>query len=121
VVAIIAWFFHTQQYEGIAYLVDVPLSVKHTVNFSYVIFFGVIGYFALKTYREPWLLKLWVVVYLAEIAILTIVGILDLVYRINSVNLREFFAYTRLFFSSPLPFGILAFLLRFRARAQTQR
>lgn len=101
-------------YEGAdLFLRFIPL-IKHSINFSFLFLVAIIGSYAFNSFNENWPKKLWDCTYITVISILIIYGLTDLVYPVTSVNIREMFSNFRMFFTTPVPFGILILLLNYR-------
>jgi glucan phosphoethanolaminetransferase (alkaline phosphatase superfamily) len=109
-ITIVYWGTY-QGFEGLKFFNQVSPILKHAISFLLLALVFLIGYFTFRSLRQKeWLNKVWTFTYLAVIAILAIFGLIDIFARINSQNLRELFANIRLFFTSPVPFGILVYL-----------
>ena len=85
------------------------LRNKHYFNFLLLIAVGLVGTWSFKRYQPKWLYLLWVGAYSVVIAGLVLLGVIDLTSGISTPT-RILFSSIRLFFMSPVPFGILLFL-----------
>ena len=90
--------------------VEINPILKHLLNFTLLFTVGVVGYFGWKKHYQEWIKNLWVFIYSAVLIILVSFGLFDLAFKIGNENLRELLANFRLFFTSPVPFGICVYL-----------
>ncbi len=86
---------------------------RHSVNYILLISVAAIGYYTLKSMHPRWIFGVWSISYSCIIFGLTLLGIIDMTLGIENLSLREFIGHLRLFFTSPVPFGVLIFLYRY--------
>jgi CDP-diglyceride synthetase len=101
-------------YEGVggsAFFVE-NLPARHVLNYILLFSIALGGWCAWYDYPRQWIIKIWSVSYVIIIAGLTIFGIIDIVSKIDNLNARVFISGLRLFFTSPLPYGILMFFAK---------
>jgi hypothetical protein len=87
-------------------------STKHLFGFSLLVLVGALGYYAWSSQPQEWAKKLWLFLYLSVILILLIFGTIDFFKMLKDESLKNMLASLRLFFTSPVPFGILMYLVR---------
>jgi ABC-type uncharacterized transport system YnjBCD permease subunit len=87
--------------------------VRHGLNFFLLLLVGIIGWWGWKSHPDKWIKKLWVPIYAAILSFMIGTGIIDLLIRFESMSFRNLLSGLRLFFTSPVPFGVLLFLSRF--------
>jgi hypothetical protein len=110
IILLISWCTY-QGYESL-YFFRIPFYIKHLINFTLLISVAVTGYVAFIRFSQNWIIPVWSISYLIIIALMGFVGILDLFFKFEISNFRELIHNLRLFFTSPVPFGILLFLSR---------
>ncbi len=107
-ILIFSWCTY-QGYESL-YFFRIPTTTKHIINFSLLLLVFVTGLFGFSKLRVRWVVGIWVPVYAIIILLMAVIGLLDLKYRFRISNFREMVHNLRLFFSSPVPYGILLLL-----------
>ena len=108
IILILSWFTY-QGYET-AYFFRIPRHIKHLINFTLLILVFLTGLFGFSKMETKWPIGVWVPVYLVVIFLMILVGLLDLKYRFRISSFRDMVHTLRMFFSSPVPYGILLLL-----------
>jgi hypothetical protein len=98
--------------EGAKFLVTVKPFYKYVVNFMLLILVFGLGAYALSKLEPKWMVQTWFLVYAAVIGCILFFGLADLFLGVKNINLRNFLFGIRMFFTSPLPFGIVLLLSR---------
>jgi hypothetical protein len=112
VVIIFLYFCSYQGGEGLAFLYKSKTYIKQGTNFGLLICVACAGWYGLSNELQKWVQTVWLAVYLVIIFILATLGIIDLCFPITNPSFRDMFGYLRLFFTSPVPYGILLFLAK---------
>ncbi len=86
--------------------------IKHLLNFGLLASVTIIGTYGWTNHYQVWIKKLWIFVYFSIIAVFFFWGVIDWTFGINNISMRNLLGNLRLFFTSPIPFGILMFLSR---------
>lgn len=111
IILIIAYGFVIQEGEGLSYLSNAPRLTKHIVHVAFLIFFFLTGYLGWRNYHEKWTARIWILFYSSVFIILGIGGLIDLISKIDSLQIRFAFGYFRLFCTSPMPYIICMLLV----------
>jgi magnesium-transporting ATPase (P-type) len=91
--------------------------IRHSLNFSLLLLVALVGWHGWRYHRQIWIKKLWVIIYVSIITFLLICGAFDLLFRFENMSTRSLLSGLRLFFTSPVPFGVLIFLSRLSRKA----
>ena len=121
IIVIITYGFVLQENEGMMYIHNIPYRIKHIINFSFFLFFFLIGYWGWAEYKEKWIKTIWIVSHGIILTLLILVGIFDMFSKIENLGVRYGFGNIRLFFTSPLPFGICMLLVSIKHRFQQKK
>ena len=116
VIIIIAFGLVMQEVEGLRYLMNKPQYIKHIIHFSSLIFFFAIGYWGWSSYNEKWILNIWIIIYSFSVIFFGILGLIDLLNRIENRDIRYIFFNIRLFFTSPVPYAVCMLLIKWQKR-----
>ncbi len=111
IVMIIVHGFNIQGYEGTKFLLKMNTTTRHVIDYLFLLFFAVAGYLLWIKYPVQWPKKLWVILYCTAILLISIAGMIDFINPITNLNTRLIISGFRGFFTGPLPFGILMFLI----------
>jgi hypothetical protein len=98
--------------EGAKFLVEIKPLYKYAVNFTLLMLVFGLGAYGLSNLEPKWMVETWLLVYGSVIGCILLFGLADLLLGVRNINLRNFLFSLRMFFSSPLPFGILLLLSR---------
>ncbi len=112
IIIIVLYWCTYQGHEGFKYLLNTPGPLKHIISFSLLVLVGLVGFFGWYAHPQVVVKRLWVLLYFMVIVILSISGLVDVLYHIDNPSLRDFFYSLRMFFTSPVPYGILMFLAK---------
>ncbi len=74
---------------------------------------GLLGVYAFWLSRQKWTLQVWIIVYSFVTLIVGTLSISWLFFKIKNYNLLDFMSGLRMFFTSPVPYGIILFLQKF--------
>lgn len=102
-------------------------TIRHLINYSLLLAVAFTGWYGWKKHTQPWVLKLWIFIYTVVILSLSFFGLLDIYFGISNLSFRNMISNLRLFFTSPVPFGILIFFakragkLSFNASSSTKK
>jgi hypothetical protein len=110
--AVIISVVYAIAYEGAKLLVVIHPILKHVINFGFIIIIAFTGLHAFSFLSTAWVKRLWSYCYVAVISILIAYGLVDMWYHVSDTNLREMFSNFRMFFTSPVPYGVLVFLAK---------
>lgn len=66
-----------------------------------------VGYMGWKAYGVSWIQKLWFAAYVAALVIIMVVGLIQWKTNIFGIEFLDQISRLRLFFTSPLPYGML--------------
>ena len=116
IILLLSWCTY-QGYEN-AWFFRIPLHIKHLINFILLVSVFGVGLFGFSRQQHKWVIPVWLICYPVVIILMAVVGVLDLYYKINVASLRDMIYHLRMFFSSPVPFGIL-FLLSTKLKSKT--
>lgn len=109
-ILLISWCTY-EGYEGL-FFYKIPFYVKHSINFSLLIAVAFLGYYVWAHDLRKWPKEVWVIVYLVVIVLMATIGLLDLFFKFRIGNFREMIHNLRMFFTSPVPYGVLLFLVK---------
>lgn len=108
-ILIFSWCTY-QGYESLFFF-KIPTFTKHIINFSLLLLVFLTGLFGFSKLKTKWVVGVWVPVYLLVILMMLVIGLLDLKFRFRISNFREMVHNLRMFFTSPVPYGILLLLV----------
>ncbi len=80
---------------------------------SLLIVTGLLGVYAFWLSRQKWTLQVWIIVYSFVTLIVGTLSVSWLFFKIKNYNLLDFMSGLRMFFTSPVPYGVILFLERF--------
>ncbi|WP_207495302.1 hypothetical protein [Aridibaculum aurantiacum] len=110
-ITIIYWGTY-QGIEGYKLFTYIKPIYKYSINFFLLLLVYLVGWYGLKKEKKDWMQGTWFWVYGFVILGVLFFGTLDLLFGVGNTNLRNFLFSLRMFFTSPLPFGILVLLSR---------
>lgn len=87
-------------------------TLRHIINYSLLLAVALTGVYGWKNHFQPWVLKLWIFIYAVVIFFLSFFGILDIFFGISNLSFRNLIANLRLFFTCPVPYGVLIFFAK---------
>ena len=99
-----------QEYEGLQYLKFASRLLKHVTNYIFLFLVAAVGYWGLMNYKFKWIRQLWVIIYTTAIGVLTLAGLIDIIFSIKNPGLRQFLYELRFFLVSPIPYALLLFI-----------
>ena len=102
-----------QAFEGYRFLTGQPQFLKHIFNIGFLVAVAGIGYYSLRQLQEKWMSKLWIFLYAVVAIILVVFGMIDVIFKLQTQNLRNLLSGLKMFFCSPLPFLMVLFLSKF--------
>jgi hypothetical protein len=111
IVIIIVYGFNIQGYEGTKFLLKMNTTPRHVIDYLFLFFFAIVGYLPWLKYPVQWPKKLWVILYSIAILLISLAGIIDFINPVTNLNTRLIISGFRVFFTGPLPYGILMFLI----------
>jgi hypothetical protein len=106
------YFCSYQGFEGLKFLEGLGPVMHRAVNVTLLILVAAAGYFGLSYQKQKWIHLLWLALYCCVLFSLGILGVIHLLTTITNESVREFAGYLLLFFISPVPYGILIFLIK---------
>lgn len=107
-ITLIYWCSY-QGTEGATYSKLVPFYWKQAINFTLLLVVFRLGIYGFAK-SKVWLLQVWITVYALVILIISLLGAADLIIHFKNDSFRNLFGYLRLFFTSPVPYGVILFL-----------
>ncbi len=113
-ISILTILGNVELFEHMDFVQNNPLP-RYTLYFFWIILIAVTGYIGWKTYLQKWVQFMWIATYIAGIAILIILAVIDLfVYKFPD-NIRWYIVYFRSILVSPVPFVIFYLLVKLTA------
>ncbi len=91
--------------------------LRHAIDFSILILVALTGWYGWRKHYLPWIGKLWILIYVTVIFTIGFMGVIDMYLGVHNLSIRNMLGNLRLFFSSPVPFGVLIFFAK-RGRLQ---
>jgi hypothetical protein len=83
--------------------------IRHTINFGLLMLVAITGWLVWKKHPHRWTLPLWSFIYTVVIALCIAFGLADLMVSLSNESLRSMISGLRIFFTSPVPYGIMIF------------
>lgn len=80
---------------------------------SLLIVTGLLGVYGFWLNRQKWILQVWIIIYSIATVIVGALSVIWLFFKIKNYNLLDFMSGLRMFFTSPVPYGIFLFWERF--------
>ena len=112
ILIVIAYWFTYQEVEGTKLLRIVKPALRNPFHSFLFVFVGLVGSFGLSAYRERWVRAIWNISYLLVFFVIIITTILHHSFNIQNENFFLFTGSLRYFFTSPVPFGVLVFIVK---------
>lgn len=104
-VTVLCWLDYQYFTEGHAqHLSPIKRQLGHIVLLAII---TPIGYLGWKAYGISWIQKLWLISYISAIIIITSAGLIQWKTGVFGIELLDQISRLRLFFTSPLPYGML--------------
>jgi len=105
----LVYWLNYSSYEGMRLFIAIPAPWGSIAVFMLLPVVAAIGYFGLMNSKNKWVISLWKLLYAAAIIIVFGTGAFIMIAKPESQNLLEFVNGLRMFFTSPVPFGVLLF------------
>jgi len=86
--------------------------LRHAIDFLLLLGVALTGFYGWKNHHQSWILKLWVLIYSVVIFSISFLGLVDIYLGIHNLSFRNLLSNLRLFFTSPVPFGVLIFFAK---------
>jgi CDP-diglyceride synthetase len=86
--------------------------LRHAIDFMLLISVALTGWYGWKKHWQPWILQLWIFIYAVVILSIGALGAIDMYLGIHNLSFRNMLSNLRLFFTSPVPFGVLVFFAK---------
>ena len=86
--------------------------LRHMIDYSLLLGVAIAGWYGWKTHHQQWILKLWIFIYAVIIFSITALGVFDMFFSINNPSFRNMIANLRVFFTCPVPYGVLIFFAK---------
>jgi hypothetical protein len=83
--------------------------LRHGINFGLLLSVAITGVYGWSKHHQPWIGKLWLFIYSVVLFIVILCGGLDVVARLENPSFRNMLSGLRLFFTSPVPYGVLVY------------
>lgn len=88
------------------------LLLRHLLNYSLLVGVAITGWLGWKKHPDQWVCKLWVMVYAVFIICISALGVLDVTLGVGSESFRNMLTGLRIFFTSPVPYGIMIYFAK---------
>jgi len=111
IIILFLYFCTYQESEGLKFLHGAKPLVRHTVNFGLLLTVAGFGVYGLSREKQKWVRTIWIAIYFMIIGFMGVLGIVDLLYYLDNLSFRNMVSFLRMFFTSPVPYGIVLFLL----------
>lgn len=112
-IVIIASYWCTYKGYETKYFLTISPIYKHALNFGLLIIVAVSGFWGFLKLRQQWIKNLWLIIYSCVLVTIAILGIIDLTSRITNASFRDMITHLKMFFTSPVTYGVLWMLARF--------
>ena len=119
-IIILAYWCTYKGYES-NYFASVKPIVKHAINYGLLVIVTISGYWGFLKQRSKWLMQVWLFIYTIVLFFIAILGVVDLSSNITNLSFRDMITNLKMFFTSPVPYGVLMMLARFEERAQREK
>jgi len=80
---------------------------------SLLVVTGLLGVYGFSLTRQKWTLPVWIITYSIATVIVGALSVIWVFLKIKNSNLLDFMSGLRMFFTSPVPYGIILFLQKF--------
>lgn len=80
---------------------------------SLLVVTGLLGVYGFWLNRQKWTLQVWIIIYSIVTVIVGALSVGWFFFKIKNYNLLDFMSGLRMFFTSPVPYGVILFLERF--------
>lgn len=102
-----------QGFEGFQLFTKFKSIYISAVISSLLIVTGLLGVYGFWLNRQKWTLQIWIIAYSIVTLIVGALSVSWYFLKIKNSNLLDFMSGLRMFFTSPVPYGIVLFLERF--------
>ncbi|WP_147204008.1 hypothetical protein [Segetibacter aerophilus] len=86
--------------------------LRHGLNFGLLLAVALAGWYGWSKHHQQWTKNLWLFIYSCVIILVVLLGVVDVLARFENSSFRSMLSSLRLFFTSPVPYGVLMYLAK---------
>ena len=86
--------------------------IRHSIDYLLLITVAFTGWWGWNNHHQQWVKHLWVFIYLVIITSIGAFGVIDHFFTVEDLSVRNLLSGLRLFFNSPVPYGILIYFAK---------